>query len=214
MQFLAGAGALPRTAEELRQHAAAKGARVSRDSWRRSRCGKKSSCARPARKFLRLCAKSRKARWRARGVRCSAKKRSGGSYFTYPLFLNRLLFSEDGRDDYLVRRTLRDAGKLGPRSRTAMAGCAKSSRVFCGRYMAKRSMPRRSTAWMNVPENARRAGGDGNPGRIRRRTGATGAADGVGAAAGRRARDGKRDRLLSRGAAAERICAADQCRSS
>ncbi len=26
---------------------------------------------------------------------------SGGSYFTYPLFLNRLLFSEDGRDDYL-----------------------------------------------------------------------------------------------------------------
>ena len=26
---------------------------------------------------------------------------TGGSYFTYPLFLNRLLFSEDGRDDYL-----------------------------------------------------------------------------------------------------------------
>ena len=26
---------------------------------------------------------------------------SGGSYFTYPLFLNRLLFSEDGRDDHL-----------------------------------------------------------------------------------------------------------------
>ena len=26
---------------------------------------------------------------------------SGGAYFTYPLFLNRLLFSEDGRDDYL-----------------------------------------------------------------------------------------------------------------
>src|SRR5579864_3899854 len=26
---------------------------------------------------------------------------SGGSYFSYPLFLNRLLFSEDGRDDYL-----------------------------------------------------------------------------------------------------------------
>jgi len=26
---------------------------------------------------------------------------SDGSYFTYPLFLNRLLFSEDGRDDFL-----------------------------------------------------------------------------------------------------------------
>src|SRR5215472_357618 len=26
---------------------------------------------------------------------------SGGAYFSYPLFMNRLLFSDDGRDDYL-----------------------------------------------------------------------------------------------------------------
>ncbi len=42
---------------------------------------------------------------------------SGGSYFTYPLFLNRLLFSEDGPRRLSLCRALRDAGKLGPRSR-------------------------------------------------------------------------------------------------
>ena len=49
---------------------------------------------------------------------------SGGSYFIYPLFLNRLLFSEDGRDDYLCAEHYVMLGNW-DRDPTAMAGCGK-----------------------------------------------------------------------------------------
>ena len=88
---------------------------------------------------------------------------SGGSYFTYPLFLNRLLFSEDGRDDYLCAEHYvmlgnwdRDPDRYG-RMREIVC------RLSCVRCMARKSARRRSTAWMNVPENARELVGTGTP---------------------------------------------------
>ena len=60
---------------------------------------------------------------------------SDGAYFTYPLFLNRLLFSEDGRDDYLCAEHYvmlgnwdRDPDRYG-RMREIVG-------IFRGRYMA------------------------------------------------------------------------------
>ena len=58
---------------------------------------------------------------------------SGGSYFTYPLFLNRLLFSEDGRDDYLCAEHYvmlgnwdRDPDRYGRMREVVSAFCVRS----------------------------------------------------------------------------------------
>ncbi len=87
---------------------------------------------------------------------------SGGSYFTYPLFVNRLLFSEDGRDDYLCAEHYvmlgnwdRDSDRYG-RMREVASGYLRS---LYGEEVSAETID----AWMNVPENARMLVGTGTP---------------------------------------------------
>ncbi len=87
---------------------------------------------------------------------------SGGSYFTYPLFLNRLLFSDDGRDDYLCAEHYvmlgnwdRDPDRYG-RMRDIASGFLRS-------LYGEESSAETVDAWMNVPENARELVGTGTP---------------------------------------------------
>ena len=87
---------------------------------------------------------------------------SGGSYFTYPLFLNRLLFSEDGRDDFLCAEHYvmlgnwdRDSDRYG-RMREIVSGFLRS---LYGEEVSAETLD----AWMNVPENARILTGSGTP---------------------------------------------------
>jgi class 3 adenylate cyclase len=87
---------------------------------------------------------------------------SGGSYFTYPLFLNRLLFSEDGRDDYLCAEHYvmlgnwdRDPDRYG-RMRELVSGFLRTQ---YGEEVSSETLD----SWMNVPENARELVGTGTP---------------------------------------------------
>lgn len=87
---------------------------------------------------------------------------NGGSYFTYPLFLNRLLFSEDGRDDYLCAEHYvmlgnwdRDPDRYG-RMREIVSGFLRS---LYGEDVNGETID----AWMNVPDNARELVGSGTP---------------------------------------------------
>jgi class 3 adenylate cyclase len=87
---------------------------------------------------------------------------SGGSYFTYPLFLNRLLFSEDGRDDHLCAEHYvmlgnwdRDPDRYG-RMREVVSSFLRSQ--YGGEVSAETL-----DSWMNVPENARELVGTGTP---------------------------------------------------
>ncbi len=87
---------------------------------------------------------------------------AGGSYFTYPLFLNRLLFSEDGRDDFLCAEHYvmlgnwdRDSDRYG-RMREIASGFLRS---LYGEEIGAETVD----AWMNVPENARALVGTGTP---------------------------------------------------
>ena len=87
---------------------------------------------------------------------------SGGSYFTYPLFMNRLLFSEDGRDDYLCAEHYvmlgnwdRDPDRYG-RMREIVSGFLRS--LYGGEVTAETI-----DSWMNVPDNARELVGTGTP---------------------------------------------------
>jgi len=87
---------------------------------------------------------------------------SGGSYFTYPLFLNRLLFSEDGRDNFLCAEHYvmlgnwdRDSDRYG-RMREIVSGFLRS---LYGEEVSAETID----AWMNVPENARALVGTGTP---------------------------------------------------
>jgi class 3 adenylate cyclase len=87
---------------------------------------------------------------------------TGGSYFTYPLFLNRLLFSEDGRDDFLCAEHYvmlgnwdRDSDRYG-RMREIASGFLRS---LYGEEVSTETLD----AWMNVPDNARTLIGTGTP---------------------------------------------------
>ena len=87
---------------------------------------------------------------------------SDGSYFTYPLFLNRLLFPEDGRDDYLCAEHYvmlgnwdRDPDRYG-RMREIVSGFL---RLLYGEETSAETID----SWMNVPENARELVGTGTP---------------------------------------------------
>jgi hypothetical protein len=87
---------------------------------------------------------------------------SGGSFFTYPLFVNRLIFSEDGRDDFLCAEHYvmlgnwdRDPDRYG-RMREVISGFLRSlygEEVIAGTI----------DGWMSVPENARLLVGTGTP---------------------------------------------------
>jgi hypothetical protein len=87
---------------------------------------------------------------------------SGGSYFSYPLLLNRLLFSEDGRDDYLCAERYvmlgnwdRDPDRYG-RVREVVS-------VFLRSLYGEDIGADNLDSWMNVPENARALVGTGTP---------------------------------------------------
>ena len=87
---------------------------------------------------------------------------NGGSYFTYPLFLNRLLFSDDGRDDYLCAEHYvmlgnwdRDPDRYG-RMREIVSGFLRS-------LYGEESSAEMIDSWMNVPDNARELVGTGTP---------------------------------------------------
>src|SRR6201997_5340296 len=87
---------------------------------------------------------------------------NGGSYFTYPLFVNRLLFSEDGRDDYLCAEHYvmlgnwdRDPDRYG-RLREIVSGFLRS---LYGDEVSADTLD----SWMNVPENARQLVGSVTP---------------------------------------------------
>ena len=87
---------------------------------------------------------------------------TGGSYFTYPLFLNRLLFSEDGRDDFLCAEHYvmlgnwdRDSDRYG-RMREVVS-------VFLRSLYGEEIGAETLDAWMNVPDNAVRLVGTGTP---------------------------------------------------
>jgi len=86
---------------------------------------------------------------------------SDGTYFTYPLFMNRLLFSEDGRDDFLCAEHYvmlgnwdRDPDRYG-RMREVVSAYLRS---LYGEVSAETI-----DSWMNVPENARLLVGSGTP---------------------------------------------------
>ena len=87
---------------------------------------------------------------------------SDGSYFTYPLFLNRLLFSEDGRDDFLCAEHYvmlgnwdRDPDRYG-RMREVVS-------VFLRSLYGEEISGETLDGWMNVRENARALVGTGTP---------------------------------------------------
>jgi len=87
---------------------------------------------------------------------------TGGAYFTYPLFLNRLLFSEDGRDDYLCAEHYvmlgnwdRDPDRYG-RMREISSAFLRS---LYGDEIAAETLD----SWMNSPDNARELVGTGTP---------------------------------------------------
>ncbi|MFZ0734096.1 MAG: hypothetical protein WAM79_17375 [Candidatus Sulfotelmatobacter sp.] len=87
---------------------------------------------------------------------------TGGAYFSYPLFLNRLLFSEDGRDDYLCAEHYvmlgnwdRDPDRYG-RMREITIGFLRS---LYGEEVSAETID----SWMNIPENARELVGTGTP---------------------------------------------------
>jgi hypothetical protein len=81
---------------------------------------------------------------------------------TYPLFVNRLLFSEDGRDDYLCAEHYvmlgnwdRDPDRYG-RLRELVSSFLRS-------LYGEETTGETLDAWMNVPENARLLVGTGTP---------------------------------------------------
>jgi class 3 adenylate cyclase len=87
---------------------------------------------------------------------------SGSSYFTYPLFMNRLLFSEDGRDDYLCAEHYvmlgnwdRDPDRYG-RLKEVVSTFLRS---LYGDVISAEKID----GWMNVLENAPLLVGTGTP---------------------------------------------------
>src|SRR5579871_1108001 len=84
------------------------------------------------------------------------------TYFTYPLFVNRLLFSEDGRDDYLLSEhyvMLGNYDRDPDRYTTIQEVISKFLRSLYGDEIKGETIE----AWMNVPENARLLVGSGTP---------------------------------------------------
>ena len=87
---------------------------------------------------------------------------SGGSYFTYPLFLNRLLFSEDGRDDHLCAEHYVMLGNW-DRDPDRYGRIREVASVFLRSQYGEELSADTLDSWMNVPENARKLVGTGTP---------------------------------------------------
>jgi class 3 adenylate cyclase len=87
---------------------------------------------------------------------------SAGSYFTYPLFINRMLFSEDGRDDYLCAEHYVMLGNW-DRDPDRYGRLREIITVFLRSLYGEEITAEAIDAWMNVPENARLLVGSGTP---------------------------------------------------
>jgi class 3 adenylate cyclase len=87
---------------------------------------------------------------------------TGGSYFTYPLFLNRLLFSEDGRDDYLCAEHYVMLGNW-DRDPDRYGRMREVASVFLRSLYGEEATGETLDSWMNVPQNARELVGTGTP---------------------------------------------------
>jgi class 3 adenylate cyclase len=87
---------------------------------------------------------------------------SDGSFFTYPLFLNRLLFSEDGRDDFLCAEHYVMLGNW-DRDPDRYGRMREVASVFLRSLYGEEVSSETLDAWMNVPENARALVGTGTP---------------------------------------------------
>ena len=87
---------------------------------------------------------------------------SGGAYFTYPLFLNRLLFSEDGRDDYLCAEHYVMLGNW-DRDLDRYGHLREIASVYLRSQYGEEVSAETLDSWMNVPENARELVGTGTP---------------------------------------------------
>ena len=87
---------------------------------------------------------------------------TGGSYFTYPLFMNRLLFSDDGRDDYLCAEHYVMLGNW-DRDPDRYGRIREIASVFLRSLYGEESSAETIDAWMNVPDNARELVGTGTP---------------------------------------------------
>ena len=87
---------------------------------------------------------------------------SSGSYFTYPLFLNRLLFSEDGRDDYLCAEHYVMLGNW-DRDPDRYGRMREVTSSFLRKIYGETVSAETLDSWMSVPENARKLVGTGTP---------------------------------------------------
>jgi hypothetical protein len=87
---------------------------------------------------------------------------SGGSYFTYPLFMNRLLFSEDGRDDYLCAEHYVMLGNW-DRDPDRYGRMREIASVYLRSLYGEEITAETIDSWMNVPDNARELVGTGTP---------------------------------------------------
>jgi class 3 adenylate cyclase len=87
---------------------------------------------------------------------------TGGSYFTYPLFLNRLLFSEDGRDDYLLVEHYVMLGNW-DRDPDRYGRLREVASVYLRSLYGEGVRAETIDGWMNVPQNARELVGTGTP---------------------------------------------------
>src|SRR6266567_5361412 len=87
---------------------------------------------------------------------------SGASYFSYPLFLNRLLFSEDGRDDYLCAEHYVMLGNW-DRDPDRYGRMREIASVFLRSQYGEEVSADTLDSWMNAIENARALVGTGTP---------------------------------------------------
>jgi hypothetical protein len=85
---------------------------------------------------------------------------NAGAYFTYPLFVNRLLFSEDGRDDYLLAEQYVMLGNW-EKDLDRYGSIREVVSVFLRSLYSEEIGAETIDAWMNVPENARLLVGSG-----------------------------------------------------
>jgi class 3 adenylate cyclase len=87
---------------------------------------------------------------------------SDGSYFVYPLFMNRLLFSEDGRDDFLCAEHYVMLGNW-DRDPDRYGRMREISSAFLRSLYGEETTGEAIDGWMSVPENARSLVGTGTP---------------------------------------------------
>ena len=87
---------------------------------------------------------------------------SSGTYFSYPLFLNRLLFSEDGRDDYLCAEHYVMLGNW-DRDPDRYGRMREIASDFLRSIYGHETSAETIDSWMNVPDNARELVGSGTP---------------------------------------------------